>query len=363
MDLVLQKTDDSNPPHYCRSFSDESLRCAEFFKNSYGQETFVVPSGLASIATALNVALRDMMKISKGKCQINLIHGDELYSDTPHVFSYWQQAYDFSTLKFSANSDQTLLDLVPKIEKQLNILFVESCSNPSSTVFNFDLIPILKKKSRKLIVICDNTWLSSAVCNPFTYGADIVVSSTTKYYSGGSCIGGIIMAVNQSGFLDKIRRHISMNGLHTSPLSCDLLAKNLSSLQSRITKSSKLTCEIAAYLVSKNIVCYHSSLGENAEKASKFFYSTDNRKFTDDNVVLHPSVILFEIPLPLTQAIEWIKSTGIAFETSFGNAHSKICNFVKAKDDVTTFCRLSVGFDDKFEELSAKLTKFDIVLN
>ena len=39
----------------------------------------------------------------------------------------------------------------------------------------------------------DNTWLTSSVFNPFDFDIDIVVTSLSKYYSAGSCIGGAII--------------------------------------------------------------------------------------------------------------------------------------------------------------------------
>ena len=66
------------------------------------------------------------------------------------------------------------------------VLFVESCSNPNGHLFNFDQLAALKKKVPRLTVCVDNTWLTSALLNPFQWPeVDYVVCSLTKYYGAG----------------------------------------------------------------------------------------------------------------------------------------------------------------------------------
>lgn len=50
-------------------------------------------------------------------------------------------------------------------------------------------------------MIVDNTWLTSTIFNPFDFKhVDIVVSSMSKYYSAGSCIGGAVWYKSDMNF-------------------------------------------------------------------------------------------------------------------------------------------------------------------
>ena len=84
---------------------------------------------------------------------------------------------------------------------------------------NFTIIPKLRELSSKLYVIVDNTWVTSACFNPLTHGADIVISSMSKHYSGGECIGGFI--ISPLDFSKNLLNYIKINGDHVSLPYCD----------------------------------------------------------------------------------------------------------------------------------------------
>ena len=97
--------------------------------------------------------------------------------------------------------------------------------------------------SKQLYVIADNTWLSSAIFNPLYHNADIAVTSLTKYYSAGSCICGAILTRNNNLY-DHMMVFIKRNGLHVSPLNCQLVSTQIVSLKDRIEKSSATTIKV-----------------------------------------------------------------------------------------------------------------------
>jgi O-acetylhomoserine (thiol)-lyase len=72
-------------------------------------------------------------------------------------------------------------------------IFVESLANPGSVVT--DLEPLAEIAGEAGIpLIVDNTLATPYLCQPFAWGADLVVHSTTKYLSGnGTAIGGCVV--------------------------------------------------------------------------------------------------------------------------------------------------------------------------
>ncbi len=71
-----------------------------------------------------------------------------------------------------------------------------------------------------LIVIIDNTWLTHVIFNPFEYGADIVCSSLTKYYSGGHVIAGITLFADselENELSNIAKTNARILGFHFSP--------------------------------------------------------------------------------------------------------------------------------------------------
>ena len=79
------------------------------------------------------------------------------------------------------------------INDRTKALFVESASNPDGIVADLEgLAEIAHEHGFPLVV--DNTIPSPYLCQPFRWGADIVVHSLTKYLGGqGNSIGGVIV--------------------------------------------------------------------------------------------------------------------------------------------------------------------------
>ena len=78
-------------------------------------------------------------------------------------------------------------------------IFVESVSNPGGAVADLEgLADVAHEAGIPLIV--DNTMASPYLCQPFDWGADIVIHSMTKFLSGhGTSMGGIVV---ESGRFD-----------------------------------------------------------------------------------------------------------------------------------------------------------------
>ncbi len=120
----------------------------------------------------------------------NLIASTRLYGGTVQQFSNTIKKFGWNA-KFVDidNFDQ----VKQSIDKKTKAIFCESISNPGGHIT--DLIEIGKlSKIFKIPLIVDNTAASPFLCNPFKFGADLIVHSTTKYMSGnGTSLGGAVI--------------------------------------------------------------------------------------------------------------------------------------------------------------------------
>ena len=72
-------------------------------------------------------------------------------------------------------------------------IFVESLANPGGTVTDLEPIAAIAREAG-IPLIVDNTLASPYLCQPFDWGADIIVHSTTKFLAGhGNSMGGAIV--------------------------------------------------------------------------------------------------------------------------------------------------------------------------
>jgi cystathionine beta-lyase/cystathionine gamma-synthase len=183
--LVIQQIDDKLT--YCRSQSNQQLQLeqslsAEYQTSQNSIHTMITPSG----TSAIRLAIEKLVKSSKNEQVINLFYGDELYSQTPGIFKYLSTLYKFNYYSFDVNDSEKIKSLITQHNKDKNIIFIESATNPSGDIFDFELIYQLRSICKTLTVVVDNTWLTCKIFNPFMYKVDVVVVSLTKYYSGGS---------------------------------------------------------------------------------------------------------------------------------------------------------------------------------
>ncbi len=80
-----------------------------------------------------------------------------------------------------------------KITEKTKLIFIESLSNPQGVIPDLEAYAKIAQDAG-IPLIVDNTVATPYLCKPFDYGADIVVHSTTKYFSGhGQAMGGAVV--------------------------------------------------------------------------------------------------------------------------------------------------------------------------
>jgi len=296
----------------------------------YNQENVILTnSGLHSNYIVINTIINN-------NDNINLIYSDELYHETIEVIKYYKNINSYKINNY----------LIDKIFNQNNILFIESCSNPNGYIFDFSLIQKLRQISKKLYVICDNTWLSSCIFNPFIHDVDIVTASLSKFYSGGCAIGGVCLFKNNDDYIIT-NNYIKITGIHNSSLQFDIIDQKINNLEERINNSSKLTRQILEYLSQYSEILINHPL---IETHSSFHLM---KKYFKNDLIPSTFTIGFKIcDIKLFEILN--KLTILNIETSFGSILSKIDNYVTKIND-NSFIRISIGYNDNFERIKLGL--------
>ena len=275
--------------------------------------------------------------------------GSELYSDTPRVVKHLQgHPPRFELHRVDVTDITAVEDLFRSLKRQTAILFLETCTNPSGDVIDYSIIPALRKRCRKFCFIVDNTWITSSAFNPFDHDADLVVLSTSKYYSAGTCIGGAV--IGEGKLIRKVSTEARVMGQHVSPLHAQRIIDVMPTLDERAARAAELADSIAHDLQQHPAIIEVKYVGlpqhRSFELAKKYFRHG-------------PSVLSFLVSLEKPVADEWMASNAdiIPYETSFGGPHSKLDPWPKAdRQERGTWCRLAIGYEDTHEELLERLT-------
>lgn len=145
-------------------------------------------SGLAALGDAI-------LNIAAGGGRI--LTSYRLYGGTVAAFSNVLPDYGIS-FDFAHNPDDPR-SWEERIRPDTKALLVESVSNPLNAVADLGTLAGIAH-THGIALIVDNTLATPYLLNPFDFGADIVVYSTTKSINGhGNAIGGIVL---ESGAFD-----------------------------------------------------------------------------------------------------------------------------------------------------------------
>jgi len=114
-----------------------------------------------------------------------------IYCGTVNLFSHTLKRFGIECIyvKQDANEDEIHAVFKPNTKA----VFGETLANPALTVLDIEKFARITH-AHLVPLIIDNTFATPILCKPFSFGADIVIHSTSKYMDGHAVqIGGVIV--------------------------------------------------------------------------------------------------------------------------------------------------------------------------
>ncbi len=135
-----------------------------------------------------------------------------------------------------------------EIEKQKPALvWIESPTNPLLKIIDIAAVADACHAAGTELLV-DNTFASPCFQNPITLGADVSLSSTTKYINGHSdCLGGVV-CTSSKDWNEKMVFAQKAIGLNPSPFDCWLISRGLKTLGVRMKKHAQNALKMAEFL-------------------------------------------------------------------------------------------------------------------
>lgn len=134
-----------------------------------------------------------------------------------------------------------------KAEKSVRAVFIETPSNPLLEITDIKKVADAAHK-KGILVIVDNTFMTSYFQKPLALGADIVEYSATKYYAGHSDILAGLVITDNDELYEKLRFLNNTFGGILSPTDAFLLNRGIKTLPLRMEKHQQNALAIAEYL-------------------------------------------------------------------------------------------------------------------
>jgi cystathionine beta-lyase/cystathionine gamma-synthase len=139
------------------------------------------------------------------------------------------------------------LDAVKRaLTDRTRVLLCEICTNPLIRVPDIEALAMIAHDAGALLVV-DNTVPTSALSQPFRWGADVVIYSATKNLSGhADVIGGVV--VGKPSWLDGARAFAHTFGPTLGPFDAWLTLRGIRTLTLRMERHTSNALHLAEYL-------------------------------------------------------------------------------------------------------------------
>ena len=146
--------------------------------------------GVAALALASGQAAETLAITTLASAGDEILSTTSLYGGTYNLFHYTFPKLGL-TVRFVDATDYE--GLRRNINQRTKAVYTESVGNPKLDIVDVERLAEIAH-THGLPLVIDNTTPSPALCRPLDWGADIVVSSATKFLGGhGNSIGGVVV--------------------------------------------------------------------------------------------------------------------------------------------------------------------------
>ena len=147
--------------------------------------------GIGAMCTSSGQAASLLSILNLCKSGDSFICTVNIYGGTFNLFYFTLKKYGIECIFVDADASE---DEISKAFKQnTKAVFGESISNPVIGVLDIEKFARIAHRHNVPLII-DNTFATPVLCNPFKFGADIIVHSTSKYMDGHALqVGGVIV--------------------------------------------------------------------------------------------------------------------------------------------------------------------------
>lgn len=158
-----------------------------------------------------------------------------------------------STVLNKFNIESTFVDseVAEEIERAIKpntkLIYIETPANPMISITDLEAASKLARANNALLVV-DNTFMSPALQQPFSMGADIVLHSMTKFLNGhADVVAGIIVTKDEKMY-SGMRKVLNQLGGVIDPFNSFLVHRGLKTLSIRMQRHCENAQLIAEFL-------------------------------------------------------------------------------------------------------------------
>ena len=363
---LLGTIDTNNEEQYKRTKSKKRSEATDLIKSLYGSGYCELTS---SGINAIYVTFKAIFTLLKNQNQnqnqnITIFVSDEVFSGTrTYIFKklFKDYADNINIIYFDVTNKPVLIKNIIKYRDTIKCIFMESVSNPNGKMIDWNIFNEYKEILKQTYVIVDNTFLSPKLFNPFSYGANIVIDSGSKYLSDTKCISGVInikMGDDLVELYDEIDNQINYMGIHFPDIYADLIIQGIVSLENRVIKAHERTVHVINVIkeisdkYDINVINHTSLQNVNYTNYIKRLYPVVNVHCKSNFFKEITDKVLVKDLYELIDKV--IKSSKFELKTTFGHKHDSIDNYYKINRD-GIWLRFAIGYEETEYDFKNKI--------
>ncbi|MDE6527811.1 MAG: aminotransferase class I/II-fold pyridoxal phosphate-dependent enzyme, partial [Muribaculaceae bacterium] len=159
--------------------------------SAYEERIAALYGGVGALAVASGMSAILIAVTSLASAGDNIVASPLLYGGTYNQFRHTLRRLG---IEVRIAPTENPADFASLVDDRTKCIFIESMGNPTCGVPDLEGVAAVAKKNEVPLVV-DNTFGAGGyLCNPFDWGANIVVDSATKWINGhGTAMGGVIV--------------------------------------------------------------------------------------------------------------------------------------------------------------------------
>lgn len=220
--------------------AEARIAALEDFGLNLGLKAILHSSGMAAVTTLLLANLKAGDKI---------ISHHSLYGGTQEMIDKILPDLGVQTLIRDFHEPEAV-EAAIAADPTIRMMYLESPANPTLQCIDLEVLAGIGKAAG-LIVCADNTFATPYLQQPFRYGVDMVMHSTTKFLNGhGTAVGGVIV-YNPARGLDweqKIVKTHRLLGGNSNAFEAFLLTNGIRTLGLRMDRHCSNAAAVATFL-------------------------------------------------------------------------------------------------------------------
>lgn len=205
------------------------------------------PLQLTAILHASGMAAVTTMLLGNLKAGDKIITHHSLYGGTQEMIDKILPGLGIESVIVDFHQPE-LVEAAILADNSIKMMYLETPANPTLQCIDLEVLTTLGKQHR-LIICADNTFATPYLQQPFKYGVDFVMHSTTKFLNGhGTAVGGIVIGRDYEKMDGIIKKTHRLLGGNSNAFEAFLLSNGLRTFGLRMERHCDNADKVAAYL-------------------------------------------------------------------------------------------------------------------